>query len=133
MENIYYNLLNNLLQNKYQGNIQLFLSENSSLKSFLRNTGNETTLMHFPITEEQYEKIITKIKEQYKNQINNEPQINIEPEQIQQQDKPKVMQKVKPKNNKIAGFVDALIIAFITGSFIGIILLNIYSKIAQHI
>ena len=111
MENIYYNLLNNLLQNKYQGNIQLFLSENSSLKSFLRNTGNETTLMHFPITEEQYEKIITKIKEQYKNQLNNEPQINREPEQIQpiQQDKPKIRTK-KPKNNKISGFVDALII-----------------------
>ena len=129
MENIYYNMMNNLILGKYQGNFELFYNQNNNLNAFLINSNSQTTLSHFPITNEQYNKLIEKLKQKYEKQTNTN--IQQEPQEYQPvQDKPKVITK-KP-NNKISGFVDALIIAFITGSFIGIILLNIYSKIAQH-
>ena len=131
MENIYYNMMNNLILGKYQGNFELFYNQNNNLNAFLINSNSQTTLSHFPITNEQYNKLIEKLKKKYEKQTNTN--IQQEPQEYQPvQDKPKVRQKIKPQNNKISGFVDALIIAFITGSFIGIILLNIYSKIAQH-
>ena len=129
MENIYYNMMNNLILGKYQGNFELFYNQNNNLNAFLINSNSQTTLSHFPITNEQYNKLIEKLKQKYEKQTNTN--IQQEPQEYQPvQDKPKV--KTKKPNNKISGFVDALIIAFITGSFIGIILLNIYSKIAQH-
>ena len=129
MENIYYNMMNNLILGKYQGNFELFYNQNNNLNAFLINSNSQTTLSHFPITNEQYKKLIEKLKQRYAKQIDTN--IQREPQKYQPvQDKPKV--KTKKPNNKISGFVDALIIAFITGSFIGIILLNIYSKIAQH-
>ena len=45
----------------------------------------------------------------------------------------KEKQKKLVNRKKVEGFVDSLIVAFITGAFIGIILLNLYSKIVQNI
>ena len=133
MENIYYNIIKSLIKNIYNSNFELFYNENSNLSTFLSNPKSQTLLSHFSITsitDNQYNIIIEKLRQKYVEQINTNVQAEPQIEGQQLEDKPKVRVK---GNNRISGFIDALIIAFITGSFIGIILLNIYSKIAQHI
>lgn len=124
------------IEKKYQGNFELFKINNKDLATFSKISGFDTIATHnLSITENDYSNILKQFEIIYTKQ--NVIQSQVEETQTQTQpvepqiEKPKI--KEKKKNNKIAGFVDALIIAFITGSFIGIILLNIYSKIAQHI
>lgn len=103
---------------KYKGNFDNFKQENKILSDFLTKNNLETVFTHnLEINEDMYKKALEKASSiNYVIQNTN-------------------MQKAKINNNhknKISGFVDILIIAFFTGAFIGIILLNIYSKIAQN-
>ena len=70
--------------------------------------------MHFDITNEEYQQIL--------NNISNEKLIKNE-----------ITLEKNTAEQKIANIVDTINLAIITGGFIGIILLNIYSKIAQYI
>ena len=94
-----------------------FYKINPDYNSFIHNNQLETVMTHIII--ENPDSIYSQIKEELSREYNNQNGI----------EKHKVNVLTE---NKVAGFVDALILAFITGSFIGIVLLNIYSKIVQN-
>ena len=141
------NALINIYQKKIEesiikeGDVEKFRKKNPNLNSFITNSNVSTIASHqLTITEDDYQTIISHLNQKYTTDMQNtkitDYQITnnqITDSQITDKniDKPKIKTKTKP--NKISGFVDGLIIAFITGAFIGIILLNIYSKIVQHI
>lgn len=146
------NKIEMLLNNKNYQNFESFYKQNSSFKQFKINHPQiQTIIAHFGlITEDDYSKIIVEIKQKFYNNINNqtiEDRSKNNQNNIQQSidniktfddnnkaDNSTTKVKVRKLNmNKINGFVDAMILAFITGSFLGIIFLNLYSKIISSI
>lgn len=121
-----------LTARKYNGIFDDFKNKNPDLQTFMQNAEIETVASHegFRINQATYNSILANLSKEYP--INLKPKA---PTEIltEKKEKIKVRKKTKINEKKISGFVDALIIAFITGSFIGIILLNIYSKIVQHL
>lgn len=106
-----------------ENKIQEFIN-NPNIEELIKNYNLETVLTHgFELTKEDNIEISNRILQQINKQLENS-----ESEKTQDLPKEKVLTE-----KKVAGFVDALIVAFITGSFIGIVLLNIYSKIVQNI
>jgi len=115
-----------LLKNQKYQDINDFYNQNNTFEQFISNHCNSSTIVaHFnlSISNREYNDIVSELK-------------NILPEKIKDNNATdtNTLQKVKKINiNKINGFVDALILAFITGGFIGIIFLNLYSKIVSNI
>ena len=113
------NQILNLIKKSYEGNIDAFAHANKNLDEFISNSNQGIIITHFPtITNEHYINIVEEIYNLYKN---NNQLVEI---------------TNKPKNlilDKVNGFVDTLILAFIAGTAIGVILLNIYSKIIENI
>lgn len=113
------NKISFLLNNKYP-NFKSFLNENNSFEKFkINHCDSNTECSHFnlTITNEEYQEIINNLELEYSetSEITNKNN--------------KI--KVKQTNNTINGFVDALILVFISCGIFGIILLNVYSKIAS--
>ena len=124
--------------NKQNSNFQNFYNLNKDFNSFINNFHLETVMTHmkFKITPTEYSEILEELEKKYS--IDNNKQLNIKynqnlsiPNDINKSNSP--VRTKKNNRKKIEGFVDTLIVAFITGSFIGIILLNLYSKIVQNI
>lgn len=113
--NFFTNKIHNIITNKYDQNINAFINENQDCNSFIKKYNLNIVLqhMHFDITEEEYQQILYSIYNKY------------------QKEEIKTVE-VKTTQQKIAEIVDTINLAIITGGFIGIILLNIYSKIAQY-
>lgn len=103
----------------FNGNLKQFYSKNTTFSTFIQNYNQAIIIkrMGFNILEDDYTNTLNELVNIKKNtkSENNEKQ------------------KQLVNRKKVEGFVDALIVAFITGAFIGIILLNLYSKIVQNI
>ena len=113
--NFFSNKIQNVIANKYNQNINAFINENQDCNSFITKYNLNIVLrhMHFDITNEEYQQILNSIQSTYP---------------IQEE----IVIKEKTTEKKIAEIVDTINLAIITGGFIGIILLNIYSRIAQY-
>lgn len=111
----------NIIDTKYDGNFAHFYEENQSLNQFLNNSEIDIVMAHLGIklTNEDYYAFLKDISENYKKSSGNN-----KPSEIN--GKKKIL-----SHKNIDGFVDALILAFITGSCLGIIMLNLYSKIVK--
>ena len=127
------NKVENLLKTKYYQNIDEFHNKNNNFEQFIINHCKSSTIVaHFNLTlsNDEYNRIIFDLKKKYENTIkhsiyNSESLVN--------SDTNISKKKVKINMNTINGFVDAMILAFITGAFLGIIFLNLYSKIVSNI
>lgn len=114
--------LYNYINNNFAHNIDNFCQCYYDVNTFLSSQYG-TIFQHFVIPNDMYINICNKIKERQASLSNDST--------IQQQAESEPNKKIKKLN--VAGFVDTLILAFITGSFIGIVILNIYSKIVENI
>ena len=137
IENFFQRKIITTITNKYNSNLKNFINNNPNINEFIKNSNLETIITHmkFNITNEEYLNIVNNIKNtidlsNYEQNKSNIEANNITIQEENKLDKPKVKTKIINKKN-IEGFVDTLILAFITTSFIGIILLNIYSKISS--
>lgn len=120
----------NILNNTYK-NINDFINQNKSLQDFLSNSEFGITASHqFKIDENDYKQILEILSKELTSQ--KETYETKQQETKQQETRQKVKIR-KATDKKVSGFIDILIIAILTGSFIGVILLNIYSKIVQNI
>ena len=116
------NEIKSLIKNNIYSNVDDFYQKNNNIKEFITNHCNSSIAAHFnlSITNNEYNDIIGSIKDTYIptfNQTNNNS-LN------------KIKQKINI--NTINGFVDALILAFISGGLISLAFLIIYSKIASN-
>ncbi len=115
------------INNELKGDYESFKTQYPNLQTFSQSFHLDNIISHqFSFNNEDYSIILNYLDTYYSTikESRNKDENTIS--------KPKIKQKL-PKEKTIAGFVDILIISFIAGSFIGIILLNIYSKIAEHI
>lgn len=125
-----------------------FINQNPNYKTFLINNHLDTVLSHWKgnITQTDYEQILLEFKSKYisikpENNLNNgEPNINEQPITNTQQipviseinDKQKVFFKpLRTKEEIKNGFIDAAILAFVTGSFLGALFINLYIRMMQ--
>ena len=113
------NKISKITNQSFNGNLNQFYSTNKTFSIFVQNYNLATVLkrMNFTISEEDYINTLNELVS-IKANIKNES---------------KEKQKKLVNRKKVEGFVDSLIVAFITGAVIGIILLNLYSKIVQNI
>lgn len=127
-------LRNKLLEQKLLKDISTLITNQFSIDEFLimYSTADSFLSSQYGITYQHFNEISKDdFRKAYENACNKIKTMKapVEETNVHTESKPKVRQK---KLN-VAGFVDTLILAFITGSFIGIIILNIYSKIVQNI
>lgn len=128
------NKITSFTNEQLKGDYNLFLKSYPDLQTFSHAFQLDNIMSHqFNFNNDDYKIIIKNITKLYQenNQYVNSNQI-VKQYENKNTEKPKTKTKKIPEK-KIAGFVDILIISIITGTFIGIILLNIYSKIIEHI
>lgn len=131
------NLLSIQLSNKIQQivsttNAEDFLNTYQTFNSFLSSPygGAFQHFTYIASGEEIYKNVCEQLRNVLNNTANNDPKSIKSENYILEEPKKRVKKPYKP--SKVAGFVDTLILAFVTGSFIGMIILNVYSKIAQN-
>lgn len=126
------NKIINLINTNYNSNLNEFYEHNKNVKEFLSNSRLETVMTHLSnnITNQDYLNILNELATKYNYSSNEEKKVaETQSSQIKTNNPKKKILTTK----NVEGFVDALILAFITGSCLGIIMLNLYSKIVQNI
>lgn len=135
-----------ILKNNMYGSIDSFIDKNPTLSIFIQNNNLTTVLSHSNsnITDEDYQNILSGIKNVYQPKNNNVNEILltknddlektivlppiIEKEEDTFSKQPQLVKKQSLTEFK-NGFIDAAILAFITGSFFGALFINLYINI----
>ncbi|MBQ9318251.1 MAG: hypothetical protein IJR82_01280 [Bacilli bacterium] len=123
-----YNCICNIVATDFSNDIDEFCERFNNVESFLSSKYG-IAFQHFSEIPKSYFQIAY---QNVRNRIEeNQAAIHNSSAPIKKVERQKTI--IKRRTLNVAGFVDTLILAFITGSFIGIIILNIYSKIVQNI
>lgn len=122
----YITIFKNTIDKNYNKDFVEFTKNNNNIEQFKNNPYHSTVMTHFRLnlSNEDYLLILKEIQRDYYSDVSMDQIELVEEETIK---------KSWLTRKNIENFVDTLILAFISGSVLGIILLNIYSKIIQYI